>query len=385
MFQIKERLNNIESFEEETKKYRTTYDDKKQVDCFENLSNELFYEIFDYLEGCDLFKAFSNLNNRFQALLTSSSLRLKIDLRYREETILHLGHDHPYNSYPALFKIDSSFSRLESLYNKLSFLALESCIPISIANNEQYSSIKYLIIDHCCSLDDLIAILSYTSQLCRLTCYQLDESKKNIVKDALNSILSLTCISIAECSTKFDEIEMFLTNVSSQLEVLRINTFKDVNYLDANRWERIISQHLHHLNIFEFKYEELAREGLEVTVYHERLNEFNSLFWIKRKWFFRIYIDTRFHDDNMMIYSIYPYRETHSNFHKDKKNDESLSNDISQNLIQHGIILNDNVEPIQGNSYKDNEGAESFINEIGQNMSVPCQVTTVLCTESNVK
>ncbi|CAF0895501.1 unnamed protein product [Rotaria sordida] len=221
---------------------------------------------------------------------------------------------------------------------------LESCIPISIANNEQYSGIKYLVIDHCCSLDDLIAILSYTSQLCRLTCYQLEESKKKIVKDALNSILSLTCISIAECSTKFDEIEMFLTNVSSQLEVLRINTLKDVNYLDANRWERIISQHLHHLNIFEFKYEELAREGLEVTVYHERLNEFNSLFWIKRKWFFRIYIDTRFHDDNMMIYSIYPYRETHSNFHKDKKNDESLSNDISQNLIQHGIILNDNVE-----------------------------------------
>ncbi|CAF0779165.1 unnamed protein product [Rotaria sordida] len=332
MFQIKERLNNIESFEEETKQYRTTYDNKKLMDCFENLSNELFYEIFDYLEGCDLFKAFSNLNNRFQVLLTSSSLRLKIDLRYREETILQycstyvvvpnkdriislsLGHDHPYNSYPALFKIDSSFSRLESLvldyielnqliplltslvslphlfsliiyynddlkeisniyqmifnlsmlkYNKLSFLALESCIPISIANNEQYSGIKYLVIDHCCSLDDLIAILSYTSQLCRLTCYQLDESKKNIVKDALNSILSLTCISIAECSTKFDEIEMFLTNVSSQLEVLRINTLKDVNYLDANRWERIISQHLHHLNIFEFKYEELAREGLE--------------------------------------------------------------------------------------------------------------------------
>ncbi|CAF3979589.1 unnamed protein product, partial [Rotaria sordida] len=334
MFQIKERLNNTESFEEEAKKYRTTYDDKKLVDCFENLSNELFYEIFDYLEGCDLFKAFSNLNNRFQALLTSSSLRLKIDLRYREETILQ---------YCSTYVVVPNKDRIISFSLGHDHPSLESCIPISIANNEQYSSIKYLIIDHCCSLDDLIAILSYTSQLCRLTCYQLDESKKNIVKDALNSILSLTCISIAECSTKFDEIEMFLTNVSSQLEVLRINTLKDVNYLDANRWERIISQHLHHLNIFEFKYEELAREGLEVTVYHERLNEFNSLFWIKRKWFFRIYIDTRFHDDNMMIYSIYPYRETHSNFHKDKKNDESLSNDISQNLIQHGIILNDNV------------------------------------------
>ncbi|CAF0779147.1 unnamed protein product [Rotaria sordida] len=88
MFQVKRRLSNTESSKEETKKYRTTYDDKKIINCFENLSNELFYEVFDYLEGCDLFKAFSNLNSRFQAMLTSSSLRLKIDLRFHPEVIL---------------------------------------------------------------------------------------------------------------------------------------------------------------------------------------------------------------------------------------------------------------------------------------------------------
>ncbi|CAF0737836.1 unnamed protein product [Rotaria sordida] len=88
MFQVKRRLSNTESSKEETKKYRTTYDDKKIINCFENLSNELFYEVFDYLEGCDLFKAFSNLNSRFQAMVTSSSLRLKIDLRFHPEVIL---------------------------------------------------------------------------------------------------------------------------------------------------------------------------------------------------------------------------------------------------------------------------------------------------------
>jgi len=45
---------------------------------FENLPQEFFYEIFDYLDGCDIYKAFSNLNHRFQQLLNSSSLLFKI-------------------------------------------------------------------------------------------------------------------------------------------------------------------------------------------------------------------------------------------------------------------------------------------------------------------
>ena len=36
--------------------------------------------MFDYLDGCDIYYAFSNLNTRFQQLLTSSSFLLKISL-----------------------------------------------------------------------------------------------------------------------------------------------------------------------------------------------------------------------------------------------------------------------------------------------------------------
>jgi len=45
---------------------------------FENLSNEIFYEVFDYLDGIDIYNAFSNLNDRFEQLLNSSSFRFKI-------------------------------------------------------------------------------------------------------------------------------------------------------------------------------------------------------------------------------------------------------------------------------------------------------------------
>ncbi len=54
----------------------------------ENLSNEYFYEIFDYLNDYELYKAFSNFNHRFQQLLNSSSLLIKIkyELRSGEST-----------------------------------------------------------------------------------------------------------------------------------------------------------------------------------------------------------------------------------------------------------------------------------------------------------
>jgi hypothetical protein len=49
------------------------------ITSIENLSNEVFYEIFDYLDGRDIYDAFSNLNSRIQQLITSPSLILKIE------------------------------------------------------------------------------------------------------------------------------------------------------------------------------------------------------------------------------------------------------------------------------------------------------------------
>jgi hypothetical protein len=46
----------------------------------EHLSNEFFYEIFDYLDAWDIYAAFSNLNYRFQQLLLNSSILYKIKL-----------------------------------------------------------------------------------------------------------------------------------------------------------------------------------------------------------------------------------------------------------------------------------------------------------------
>jgi hypothetical protein len=345
----------------------------------ENLPNELFYEIFDYLEGCQLYEAFSNLNTRFQHLLDCSSFRLKIryssyqeDQHHRSTDIITLNRHKILSlslyrsllngeSFPR-FTIDSSFSCLESLvleniksnellplliglislprlcaltiepddaledidnvyqaifqlpmlkYNKLSFFSFfsfETFIPLPIANNEQWTRIEYLYIHHCCALDELIIILTYTPQLCRLNCRQVNDSNGVIRKQSLNIRSNLTHIFIDRCSAEFDEMEIFMTKIVPHLQVLDITCSRDAAYLDADRWERIISQHLLHLRIFKFKYEEAIDEDLEATLHHEQINRFNSKFWMKRNWFFHLYIDLDAWMDNLIVYSILPSR-----------------------------------------------------------------------------
>ncbi|CAF4564186.1 unnamed protein product, partial [Rotaria magnacalcarata] len=48
------------------------------ITTLDNVSNELSYEIFGYLDGCQIYESFSNLNYRFYQLLNSSCLLLKM-------------------------------------------------------------------------------------------------------------------------------------------------------------------------------------------------------------------------------------------------------------------------------------------------------------------
>jgi hypothetical protein len=103
------------------------------ITTIENLSNEFFYEIFEYLDGCEIFQAFSNLNCRFQQLINSSSVLLKINFDCSTTNELRMNiykqllneNKHQILSFRmkslrqnseflSSFSIDSSFDRLES-------------------------------------------------------------------------------------------------------------------------------------------------------------------------------------------------------------------------------------------------------------------------------
>jgi hypothetical protein len=104
------------------------------ITSIENLSNELFYEIFDYLDGHEIYEAFSNLNRYFQQLLNSLSCLVKVkfdsfdeeiwnnDIQYKKlliygNQIFSMKIKLPFTKNPFffLFFLDSSLNRLESL------------------------------------------------------------------------------------------------------------------------------------------------------------------------------------------------------------------------------------------------------------------------------
>ncbi|CAF1421320.1 unnamed protein product, partial [Rotaria sordida] len=76
MDQTKRKLIFNQSSKEETKKLRNEF--HRSITCLEDLSNEIFYEIFDDFTNYGLYEAFSNLNSRFEQLLSSPSVRFDI-------------------------------------------------------------------------------------------------------------------------------------------------------------------------------------------------------------------------------------------------------------------------------------------------------------------
>ncbi len=107
-----------------------------KISTLEDLSNEIFFKIFDYMDGCDILYAFSNLNHRFEQLFKSLLIMLNIDPNNQSsktylfdmwKQILHCNKGQiiriyltmsslPIKEFFSSFSFDSSFNRLDTLY-----------------------------------------------------------------------------------------------------------------------------------------------------------------------------------------------------------------------------------------------------------------------------
>ncbi|CAF1090391.1 unnamed protein product [Adineta steineri] len=327
---------------------------------FENLANELIYEIFDYLDLYDTYNAFSNLNLRYENLLEKSILPLKINIStmskssfeyYFKNIIIPNQHRIISLHLSNLFIVDRIFSSLSNftqlktliihgtefqLTNLLNYIAvlpnLSSLVIILIDQVQQinklyhqifrlpvlnyckisllkesiqseplpietkeFSSIKHLVIENPLHIDELNALLSYVPQLCRLSIHQLNRSCK-IPKEPYSTILKhLTHISLFIGNMTFDDFELWIETISNQLKVLHISIKFDINFLDANRWEKLIESHMPCLQIFDIWHINSIRIDTYQNnfVYNHIINQFRSPFWLERKWYFAYNVDKK--------------------------------------------------------------------------------------------
>ncbi|CAF1443219.1 unnamed protein product [Rotaria sordida] len=373
MNQIKRKLSFNQSSKDEIKKLRNEFD--RSITCIENLPMEFFYELFDYLDGYAIYKAFSNLNYRFQQLLNSPSLLFKIQIhhsKYKE------GHRNNYKQFLRMnmhkifsikvclsmqndifflwFTIKSSLSCLESLriYDiepirlisllinlaslpRLFSLSIKTCnsykslndiyrliftlptlkwfrfifhrknsfFSLPMAINNQRSTIEYLSIRHRCTLHELYTIISYTPQLRRLNLRHKLEIDSNIRTILPITLSNLTDFSIYIHHIKFDEFEIFIRKICSKLKILRVNIqSRDITFLNAYRWEKLILQFLPQLEEFYLRYYERVGSVYKYPIYNEGSNQFISSFWIERQWIFEAEINSE-----SIIYLIRPYRK----------------------------------------------------------------------------
>ncbi|CAF4720227.1 unnamed protein product [Rotaria sp. Silwood1] len=368
MKQIKRRRNNIihDNNENKKKKIDVTVNEtncliKENITTLENLSNELIYEIFEFLNNHHAFQAFYDLNQRFQNLFLNSNLLIKINISSIPKSKLQHYLTHiikPYAYRIELFRLSNPFidpclllllimknltqvttlilNNIESIYieqivNNLSSLPVLSSLTIisidtiqnhkniiynkifrlpklkycqiliellqyskslSVATNE-FSTVEHLIINHEISIDQLLILLSYVPQLRRLSIGNLKEPKINRTKKGSINLNYLTNVSLKLNNLNFNDFEILVTNYFRQIQVLTIALQcigfygNSIQYLNADRWEQLISTHMLNLRIFDFQLSyRILDSNRERQEFETLINKFNSTFWIEHQWFF---------------------------------------------------------------------------------------------------
>jgi len=339
---------------------------KKKTTRLEYLSNELFYEIFEYLDSIDVYQAFFNLNSHFNNLLDKSPIPLKMklnsamktELSYHCDTViksnkhrilsLSFENNLVIEDFFTRCSIDSIFTRLKSVvfngifynqassilislqtlpclssltmnfrtgyisdiddiyqiifsfpclkYNQLSFWKEPDWMfdfifmnPFAtVAFNQQYSTIEYLIINHSCTVPELLSILRHVPHLRHLSCQNLvgSFSDSNMIEPIL--LPNLIYLSILNPSMLFFEFEEMLMKLFTMIQIFKIDLFDDITYLNADRWQQLIIKQLPQLRKFYLTHR-CSDIDLENTVF---LNQFTSSFWTERQWFIEYIMDS---------------------------------------------------------------------------------------------
>ncbi|CAF4321634.1 unnamed protein product [Rotaria sp. Silwood2] len=195
-------------------------------------------------------------------------------------------------------------------------------IALPITTKEQHSTIETLALYTGYSLNEILTLTSYTPNLRRLIIPNGMDHNINIQRLLSIRLPNLTYLSTRFYTLNFHEFEIVIKKICSTLKILHIEFLvQDVNFLDGDCWENLILTSLPYLEELHFIYDEDFSPDDE-QIYSGRLNSFNSPFWIDRRWFFEVEIDSE-----SVNYIVRPYR-----WYEDVKN-EALHSPIDYSKL----------------------------------------------------
>ena len=274
---------------------KTSFDDDYQLMIMPNKHRIVSLHLLNRLQfvTCITFHSINSLFHRLESLtLDRIKFHEIVSFLPNLATLtrlfsLTIGLDDVINNFNEIYRLIFCLPCLK--YNKLSASKIDSHYSRLFTINERFASIEQLIIDHPLSLDQLHAILSSTPKLRRLTCQNLFQFNRNICQEIPLRMYNLTYCSIRKCCLKFDQFEVFIRKISSQLRILRFSPFIDISYLDGDRWQRLISQYMPYLHTFQLEYHDtVVSSPFIIHPYCSLISRFISSFWIEKQWFFNI-------------------------------------------------------------------------------------------------
>jgi hypothetical protein len=131
---------------------------------FEDLSDELFLIIFDYLYALDLFQAFSSLNTRISSILFDARLYVIISKLHRRQQIEFLSFHLTHHADQVIFisledQLRDYSSVIPFFFDQHAFRNLRSCIFYSI-----------------CSLSKLEHVIQQLKELTTLESFKIEQT-----------------------------------------------------------------------------------------------------------------------------------------------------------------------------------------------------------------
>jgi hypothetical protein len=343
---------------------------------FEDLANEILYEIFDYLDINDAYDAFFDLNKRFQNLFLYSNLPIQVNIStmpkssfelYHKNVIIPNKHRINYLRLSNPFTVDivlsppvtiSKFIQLETLVldninakylrnifthaivlNKLHSLVLsladlvqdpakligwifrlpklKSCkityqtkddrnLQPLLSNECSVSPIEYLVINTRFSCDSVANLLCRVPNLRHLSINCLVGYRNLNIDPSFIQLKHLKYVSLKLEGEFLKRLETLITNFFHRVEVLRLTTRYDKEYLNAQQWKQLIESYMPNLRIFDINHDSSVKN--HSLSYHDLINAFDSPFWIQRGWFFTHQHTWRTSLDGGMFHSTDPYR-----------------------------------------------------------------------------